>query len=343
LFLLHSQYPEGHSSVIALDQAIMEAIQGRCWHSAYQDPDGPAYHSLHEFIKVFGAKEWTVILYSDNIHFTGNVVQCTYRHEDKATTLRIRVSFLDSFKDLGIGHTNRLQEFLSWVSQIYSLPIRHTEWDIAQNPTGIMQRQSIYLAPGQHADQGIHIDCGLYAFFMILQTVSGGAVDGFKPYGIYYTRLTLALFLAKQLPIPSISFWTTHTAQLPHHSIDSRDTISSNDIELHVDPEISTTKSSVISSIRTRTLLPRVVKRTYVSENNVSIPDGRTVYSVDLQTYVADSTISDVSLGIDSQWMAQRVKPHLVRRSVRVRFHVLTRGVVFPKRDHVASAHPWSV
>ena len=130
LFLLNSQYPEGHSSVVVLDQAIMEAIQGRCWDSAYQDPDGPAYHTLHDYISIYGANDWIVILYSDNTHFTGHVVQCTYSPDDIAKTLRGRICFLDSFKDPGTAHTERLQDFLTWASQLSPIKTHRTEWTL---------------------------------------------------------------------------------------------------------------------------------------------------------------------------------------------------------------------
>jgi len=84
---------------------------------------------------------------------------------------------------------------------------------------------------------------------MILPIISCGVVDGFTPVGIHYTRPILALFLAKQLPIPNIAFWTTYPALLSNDNTDVQDTIFNEDIASHADPVDSNQKSGPVSPI----------------------------------------------------------------------------------------------
>ena len=51
---------------------------------------------------------------------------------------------------------------------------------------------------------------------------------------------------------------------------------------------------------RTRLLLPRSIKRTHVQDSPVPVPVGRIVHHVDLLTYIADSTLTDATKGIDA-------------------------------------------
>ena len=306
LHLLYEQYPVGHHSVLIMDQAIMEIITRRHWTTAYQDQTEPAHNSIQEFLRNFGTKEWIVVLYCDNTHFTSHIVHCNCQVNGDSINYYGSISYLDSFLDKGTNRTDLLKEFLDWACFHYSHKINSTKWDVVHNPTGSMIRQAIYLAPGQHSDVRTHIDCGLYAYFMILQLLSGGRVDGFSSEGIHLARPVLALFLTRRTQVPGILYWTgaKSIATLPvsvdttilDHQVDKVIVLPTYDIGPESDRLVRT------DPIRSRPLLTRAAKTQINTDLNNPIPVGRKVHSVDIHTYVADSTITDKEQGIDAGW-----------------------------------------
>ena len=116
------------------------------------------------FFQLFGTKEWITVLYCDNKHFTSHVVRCTYQLNGTDHIMTGHINYLDSFLVHGHARSEIFQRFLTWAGIHSKLQIYHFNWTIVQKPTGSMRRQAMYHAPGRHGDQGMHIDCGSYAF-----------------------------------------------------------------------------------------------------------------------------------------------------------------------------------
>ena len=81
------------------------------------------------------------------------------------------------------------------------------QWDIQPEGVHAVIRQTKYIAPGQHPDEALFIDCALYAYFSISQVVAEGSVRGVTPERIHYTRTVLALHLVRDDLQTDIRYW----------------------------------------------------------------------------------------------------------------------------------------
>ena len=78
---------------------------------------------------------------------------------------------IDSFLSEDILHSARIKELLEWTYAICTPSITAGQWEVFLRPTDNMVRQHMYLAPGQHEDLKLHIDCALYFFFITMQLI----------------------------------------------------------------------------------------------------------------------------------------------------------------------------
>ena len=132
LHLLFTQYPVGHSSVLILDQSLMEVIRDQDWVSVMQSPSHPAHPSLMDFFQSFMTKEWIVVLYCDNTHFTSHVVRYTCQYTGVEHNITGQITYLDSFLDHGTVRSEIFQTFLTWAGTHARPQISHFNWSIVQ-------------------------------------------------------------------------------------------------------------------------------------------------------------------------------------------------------------------
>ena len=188
-------------------------------------------------------------------------------------------------------------------------------------PTGDMTRQRPYLAPGQHADLQIHIDCALYFYFITIRLIHGGRPDNISPEGIHLTRPIIAWYLATGRSIPDVSFWfddlAPHTLpvspsfaissdvtpnralrmaddhchnlqQIPHSTERDLSFHHADEYRAHTDmiSEAHDQPSHSGVLLRSRPMLPRRVKPSWTPETDtvVPLPSGRLVIKQYTQT-----------------------------------------------------------
>ena len=149
LHLLFSQFPVGHPTVFILDQSLMEVIRDQQWVAVMHDRSHPAHNSLLDFFQHLGIREWIVVLYCDNTHFTSHVIRCNYQTNDEVHVLNGQISYLDSFLDSGSTYSNILTNFLTWACTHSRLQINRSLWTIVQKLMSQMIRQAMYYTPGQ--------------------------------------------------------------------------------------------------------------------------------------------------------------------------------------------------
>ena len=129
---------------------------------------------------------------------------------------------------------------------------------------------------------------------MTLQVVSGGQVCGFTPKGINYARPILALHLVKNWPLPDIGYWLPPTDARVTNLQDTQSPILAKCLDTIPSTGI------LVPTRRTRPHLPRRVKADISEVEVAPMPQGRKIYSIGIQTYIANSTISDDTKGIDA-------------------------------------------
>ena len=186
------------------------------------------------------------------------------------------------------------------------MPHLTAHWEHFQGNPNPAIRQPKYLGRGQHIDEARHIDCGLYAYFNTLQTVSNGSSYGFTPEGIHYSRLALAHQLTGPVGLQPISFWLPN--QDPVSLLNSQVTVSSTESQILSDPPppLQQNQHTGVPSVRIRTLLPRAVKKISSPERTIPLPPGRVVQNImtndkaQTHTYAARSTLNDIDKGIDA-------------------------------------------
>ena len=239
--LLFSQFPISHPSVTVVDEGIMGTIFNRTWGDDYLDINSLNYHTLHALLATMWTKEWIVFPFLTGSHFHGVLAKFETLDIDTGHTLRGNLYSIDSFLSEDISHSARIKEFLEWTYALCTPSITAGHWEISLRPTGDMVRQHMYLAPGQHEDLKLHIDCALYFFFISIQLIAGGRVDGLSPEGVHHTRPILAWHLVTRRQLPDVSFW----------------------FELPVLTHLSTPLSHSVSDTMDQVLIPRIVEGQY--------------------------------------------------------------------------------
>ena len=89
----------------------MKVITQRHWLKTYQDQSKPTHNSNLKFLNIFGTKEWIVVLYCDDTHFSGHAVDCTCQSDGPDISLHGCISYLDSLLDKGTVLTTLLHVF----------------------------------------------------------------------------------------------------------------------------------------------------------------------------------------------------------------------------------------
>jgi len=188
-YLLRAAFPAGHPTVTLAGHELTNAIINIDWNRMYYDEAEIGHVLLHSFLEQVWHKEWIVfLLHKDGWHFTTLVVHYHLAIDASSNLVRGQLRYLDSFHD---GHPRllaRVESFLNWSFQHSTMPHLTGHLEHFQGNPNPAIRQPKYLGRGQHIDEARHIDCGLYAYFNTLQTVSNGSSYGLTPEGIHYSR-----------------------------------------------------------------------------------------------------------------------------------------------------------
>ena len=126
-------------------------------------------------------KEWIVFPFMTGSHFHGVLVNYSREDTDSSLSIRGSINYIDSFLSEDVQHAHLIRDFLSWTYERCVPSITCGQWAINVKTTGNMIRQHMYLAPGQHKDTKIHIDCALYFYFITMRIISGDQPDGISP------------------------------------------------------------------------------------------------------------------------------------------------------------------
>ena len=207
MHLLFAQFPDEHPSVTVVDEGVMASIYKREWDKDSMDSNSLAHSGLCNLLDTMWLKEWIVFPFMTGSHFHGVLVRYSLQTTDNGNFLKGGIYHIDSFLSTDDKHAHLIQDFLQW-SYGQSTPIiTDGQWDINLQSTGAMVRQHMYLAPGQHDDLKLHIDCALYFYFIIIRLITGGTADGISPLGVHQSRPILAWHLAMRHVLPSVSYW----------------------------------------------------------------------------------------------------------------------------------------